>query len=208
MKFKQFQTIKNTEIVQTENGPKMFCNMELQDKLATPDGAFAPSTDCSINNNPIGVLESDEIQPVEEDVAEEAPVGRDASEQPDVFEQGKLDFGQALRALKKGYKVARLGWNGKGMFLWLKPGMTIKSDWCRDPVLKQIADHHGGEIEALGTICMFTRDSTGRREVLTGWLASQSDMLCEDWAVLDMMESHHINVEWLEELRPKKGEGK
>lgn len=97
---------------------------------------------------------------------------------------GCIDFGAALQCLKKGYKVARKGWNGKNMFLWLKPATTIKSEWCKDPMLKELVDENGGELEALGTICMYTHDSSGRNAVLTGWLASQSDMLLEDWYVL------------------------
>ena len=95
-----------------------------------------------------------------------------------------LTFGQALEALKQGRKVTRKGWNGKGMFLWLKPAAVIKSEWCKDPELKSLVDENGGEIQALGTICMYTHDSTGRKAILTGWLASQSDMLCEDWEIL------------------------
>lgn len=88
-----------------------------------------------------------------------------------------MDFGKAISLLKQGRFVARKGWNGKGMFLWLKPATTIKSDWYKDPILKSIVDSNGGETEALGTICMKTADN----KVLTGWLASQIDMLSEDW---------------------------
>ena len=91
-----------------------------------------------------------------------------------------MTFGLAIEALKRGDIVTRRGWNGKGMFLWLKPAATIKSEWCKDPLLKSLADRNGGEIEALGTICMKTADG----KVLTGWLASQTDMLSEDWMIL------------------------
>ena len=91
------------------------------------------------------------------------------------------DFGFAIQSLKEGKRVTRKGWNGKGMFLWLKPATTIKSDWCKDPMLKSIVDANGGEMEALGTICMKTADN----KILTGWLASQTDMLSEDWEVLE-----------------------
>ena len=37
-----------------------------------------------------------------------------------------MNFGQAIEALKQGKKVTRKGWNGKGMFLWLKPSTVIK----------------------------------------------------------------------------------
>lgn len=92
-----------------------------------------------------------------------------------------MNFGEAVAALKNGKKVTRAGWNGKGMFLWLKPAVTVKADWCKDPLLKSLAEANGGEVEALGTICMKTADN----KVLTGWLASQTDMLSEDWMVVE-----------------------
>ena len=92
-----------------------------------------------------------------------------------------LNFGDAIKALKEGKKVARKEWNGKNMHLWLKPAAIIKAEWCKDPMLKEIVDANGGEAEALGTICMKTADN----KILTGWLASQTDMLCEDWEVVE-----------------------
>lgn len=94
--------------------------------------------------------------------------------------EGLYTFGEAIEALKQGKKVARKGWNGKGMYLWLKPAATIKAEWCKDSILKDIAEANGGEVEALGTICMKTADG----KILTGWLASQTDMLLEDWVIV------------------------
>ncbi len=96
-----------------------------------------------------------------------------------------MNFGQAIEALKQGKKVSRKGWNGRGMWLWLKPAANIKAEWCKDAQLKAVVEENGGEILALGTICMYTHDSTGRKAILTGWLASQSDMLCEDWTIVE-----------------------
>lgn len=96
-----------------------------------------------------------------------------------------LTFGDALEILKQGKKVTRKGWNGKGMFLWLKPSTVIKSEWCKDEFLRNLVDEAGGEILGLGTVCMYTHDSTGRKAILTGWLASQSDMLSEDWQIVE-----------------------
>ncbi len=93
----------------------------------------------------------------------------------------KMNFGDAIKALKEGRKVARKGWNNKNMYLWLKPATVIKSEWCKDPILKEIVDANNGEAEALGTICMKTADN----KILTGWLASQTDMLSEDWTVVE-----------------------
>lgn len=92
-----------------------------------------------------------------------------------------LNFGDAIKALKEGKKIARKGWNGKNMWLWLKPAVTIKSEWCKDPMLKEIVDANGGETEAFGTICMKTADN----KILTGWSANQIDMLSEDWVVVE-----------------------
>ena len=92
-----------------------------------------------------------------------------------------MTFGFAIEALKRGLRVARKGWNGKGMFLWLKPSVTVKEDWCHDPKLKELVHANGGEMEALGTICMKTADN----KILTGWLASQTDMLSDDWVIVD-----------------------
>jgi hypothetical protein len=91
-----------------------------------------------------------------------------------------LTFGRAIEALKAGYRVAREGWNGKGMYLWLLPAAMVKAEWCREPHLKAMAEANGGEIEALGSIRMMTAD----KKVLTGWLASQTDILSEDWVIL------------------------
>ena len=95
--------------------------------------------------------------------------------------QTTMDFGDAIRAMKQGKRVAREGWNGKGMSLWLLPASSVKAEWCRDPHLKALAESKGGEIECLGSIRMFTADF----KVLTGWLASQTDMLSEDWYIVE-----------------------
>lgn len=96
-----------------------------------------------------------------------------------------MTFGMAIKALKNGFKVTRRGWNGKGMFLWLKPATTVKAECCKDEMLKELVEANGGEMLALGTICMYTHDSTGRKAILTGWLASQTDMLSDDWQIVE-----------------------
>jgi hypothetical protein len=95
--------------------------------------------------------------------------------------QTQMTFGGALEAMKSGLFVARSGWNGKGMYLWLMPAATVPVEWCKEPHLKALAEANGGAFEALGTIRMKTADN----KVLTGWLASQSDMLAEDWQVVN-----------------------
>lgn len=105
------------------------------------------------------------------------------AETMDVNEYGT--FGQAIEAMHRGFKVARAGWNGKGMYLWLKQGTMIKAEWCKDEKLRKIAEQKGGEIEGLPTICMKTADD----KILTGWLASQTDMLANDWYLVDVKDA-------------------
>ena len=94
------------------------------------------------------------------------------------------DIGYAVAALKAGKRVARDGWNGKGMFLFLLPASDgIPTKVIHDPALRAMIESElGGEtFDALGSVRMFTAD----KKVITGWLASQSDLLAEDWEILD-----------------------
>ena len=86
-----------------------------------------------------------------------------------------MDFGQALVKLKQGAKVAREGWNGRGMWLFLIQGSN------------DIAKLHGygfgeyeGEPTFVDAVFMKTVDNK-----LVPWLASQTDVLAEDWQTVD-----------------------
>lgn len=92
-----------------------------------------------------------------------------------------MSFGQAIEALEAGKKVARTGWNGKGMWLVLVPGQKNINFVEGSPYFK--AGLTDGEI--LPHIDMYTTNSEGRRAMLPGWLASQTDMLAKDWMTVD-----------------------
>lgn len=85
-----------------------------------------------------------------------------------------MDFGKALEALKEGKKVARSGWNGKGMFLFLVQCSTFKVN--RPPLLGIYPE--GTEITYHAHIDMKTADNQ-----IVPWLASQTDMLANDWEI-------------------------
>ena len=95
-------------------------------------------------------------------------------------------FGWALERLKAGNRVARQGWNGKGMWL------SISCDGSREvaaenfwsPHNAEFARQNGGKALVLPAITMKTVDSTGREAILIGWLASQTDMLADDWVIV------------------------
>ena len=85
-------------------------------------------------------------------------------------------FGFAIEQLKLGNKVSRSGWNGKGMFIFLVEGSTFKVN--RKPLLGIYEE--GTEVTYQPHIDMKTAD--GR---IVPWLASQSDMLDNDWMIVE-----------------------
>lgn len=93
-----------------------------------------------------------------------------------------MTFGLAIEALKKGHKVARKGWNGKGMWVSMTPGKTL--DLAKDDIwtenIKSVAVANGGKVELQPYLTMKTANDT----IQIGWLASQSDMLSEDWMIV------------------------
>jgi hypothetical protein len=96
-----------------------------------------------------------------------------------------MDFGDAIRALKASKRVQRTGWNGKGM--WLALSGPLEGRWVshRDFWSEQNAAYAAqracGEANVLPCITMKTADGS----ILMGWLASQTDMLAEDWRIVD-----------------------
>ena len=87
-----------------------------------------------------------------------------------------MTFGEALRALKNNKKVARAGWNGKGMFLFLVPGSTFEVN--RAPLLGIYPE--GTEINYHAHVDMKTAD-----DQIVPWLCSQTDLLAEDWELVE-----------------------
>lgn len=112
-----------------------------------------------------------------------------------------LNFGQAIEALKQGKRVARKGWNGKGMFIFMRPADELHIDTVIDKVkslpqsvkdfyLQDVLNSNGNRIfpaheddkvKFTAYLCMKAADGT----IVNGWLASQTDMLSEDWTILD-----------------------
>lgn len=86
-----------------------------------------------------------------------------------------MSFGDVLVALKNGCKVARTGWNGKGMFLFLVPGSTFKVN--RAPLMGIYPE--GTEINYRSHIDMRTADGS-----IMPWVASQTDLLATDWVLV------------------------
>ncbi|WP_245619709.1 DUF2829 domain-containing protein [Methylomicrobium agile] len=97
-----------------------------------------------------------------------------------------LNFGEAIAALKAGKKVARQGWNGKGMWLVLMPGLFLPPFNSQEPGAKvndRTAKHISKDtpLDCQPYIVMWT----ALKQWQPGWLASQADMLAEDWVVVE-----------------------
>lgn len=88
---------------------------------------------------------------------------------------GPTDFSWALIQLKAGKKVARHGWNGKGMFVFLVPGSTFLVN--RPPLLGIYPE--GTVIDYRSHVDMKTADGQ-----VVPWVASQSDLLSDDWEIV------------------------
>ena len=91
-------------------------------------------------------------------------------------------FGEAINFLKAGKKVARKGWNGKGMFLVLCPGSEVPADHMRVKPVKKFYQQEGRTSVIIAPhIDLKAADGT----YVTGWLASQTDMLADDWFTVE-----------------------
>lgn len=93
-----------------------------------------------------------------------------------------FDFGEALQRLKAGQKVARIGWSGKGMWVVLMPALYLPPFSTQAPGAKvndRTAKHIGPDtpLDSQPYIAMWT----AAKQWQPGWLASQADVLAEDW---------------------------
>ena len=95
-----------------------------------------------------------------------------------------MDFGEALTALLAGKRVARSGWNGKGMFVvhqaGYPDGIAINANTAAATGIPQ------------GTVCAF-RPYLMMRTVdgeFVPWVASQTDLLAEDWDEVECLADH------------------
>lgn len=88
---------------------------------------------------------------------------------PELGGENTFSFGEAIKYLKRGMKVARKGWNGKKQYIQLASDISYRTP---DKVVVN-CDH-----DAIGNKAIAFVGTSG---VQMGWLASQADMLAEDW---------------------------
>lgn len=123
-------------------------------------------------------------------------------EPADIIRPRFMTFGQALHEVKEGNLVTRKGWNGKGMFIFMRPAdelpiafvaNNIKSlpQKVKDYYRQDCIDESGNDISMnmpqddvvkfTAYLCMKAADGM----IVNGWLASQTDMLSEDWMIFE-----------------------
>lgn len=92
-----------------------------------------------------------------------------------------MTFGLAIEAMKLGHKVARKGWNGKGIYIFL----------VDEAVGFKCVGHNGENCDvrlqqhiAIDTTGLQTTNDAAPKSVVP-WLASQTDMLAEDWEIVE-----------------------
>ena len=85
-----------------------------------------------------------------------------------------LSFGLAIEAAKMGKRIARKGWNGKGMYVFLADEMDFHT-------YADLSEFEESGVKVLDCLCMRTADGS----ICPGWLASQSDILADDWHIVE-----------------------
>jgi hypothetical protein len=88
-------------------------------------------------------------------------------------EHKNFDFGIAIKLIKEGKRVQREGWNGKNQYIELATGISYRNN--NDEIIN--AEH-----DAIGNKAIAFVGTSG---VQIGWLASQADMLAEDWKIVE-----------------------
>lgn len=87
--------------------------------------------------------------------------------------EAMFGFGDAIKYIKRGLKVKRKGWNGKNQYIQLATGISYKS---------ATGEIVNCEHDAIGNMAVAFVGTSG---VQMGWLASQADMLAEDWVFVE-----------------------
>lgn len=101
----------------------------------------------------------------------------DSKNCPELGGEATFSFGDAIKYLKRGMKVARKGWNGKKQYIQLATGISYKT---------ADGDIVNCEHDAIGNMAIAFVGTSG---VQMGWLASQADMLADDWVFAEIVSN-------------------
>lgn len=107
------------------------------------------------------------------------PDGYESFSPKDVFEEAYrqtdgMNFGLAIEAVKKGHRVARSGWNGKGMYVFLVDIQEAHTE-------ADLSEFENQDVEISDLLALHS----AQKSLQPGWLATQSDMLADDWYIVE-----------------------
>lgn len=125
------------------------------------------------NNDILDIRETQRVEYTLENICSDEWIIADEKNTPILGGEATFDFGQAIKYMKRGLKVARKGWNGKKQYIQLATGISYKTTDG-----KVVNCEH----EAIGNRAIAFVGTSG---VQMGWLASQADMLAEDWIFME-----------------------
>lgn len=114
-----------------------------------------------------------------------------------------MTYGEALTHVKNGHLIARIGWNGKKMFVFMRPADSLPlkvlleaksipvrvKQWYENESYNATSPNYLTpfsyvqsvfNIEVTAYLCLKAADNS----IVNGWVPSQTDMLAEDWYVL------------------------
>ncbi len=90
-----------------------------------------------------------------------------------------MNFGEALDHIEKGGKIAREGWNGKGLFVYYIAADKHKASHNEQSAMIDYADDHG-LFQHNAYMAIKNTDGT-----VSTWVPSINDCLAKDWVLLD-----------------------
>lgn len=125
------------------------------------------------DNRRLDIRETQRVEYTLQNILSDEWMYADGSNCPILGGVATFSFGEAIKYLKRGMKVARKGWNGKNQYIELASGIGYVN--ANGEVVNP--DH-----EAIGNKAIAFVGISG---VQLGWLASQADMLAEDWVFME-----------------------
>lgn len=125
------------------------------------------------DNGCMDIRETQKVEYTIQNILSDEWVVADSQNCPVLGGEATFSFGEAIKYLKRGFKVARKGWNGKKQYIQLATGISYKA---------AAGEVVNCEHDAIGNMAVAFVGTSG---VQVGWLASQADMLAEDWIFVE-----------------------
>ena len=95
-----------------------------------------------------------------------------------------MRFGEVIEHARHGKKIARHGWNGKGMYVYMTKGRLVPTDeWVAGMPSQELTNAEKKKGYVVVNPHLDMMNAQGER--IIGWSATQTDMLIDDWYVVD-----------------------